>query len=55
MICDHQVPPWRSTHSGHAIRCHIPLAELVAENLIGEDGDSSEPKEQHPSVSEVTI
>ena len=29
-ICDREVPPWRSTESGHAIACHIPLDELQA-------------------------
>jgi peptide/nickel transport system ATP-binding protein len=27
-ICDNETPPWRPTELGHAIRCHIPLAEL---------------------------
>ncbi len=27
-ICDNETPPWRQTELGHAIRCHIPLAEL---------------------------
>jgi peptide/nickel transport system ATP-binding protein len=27
-ICDTETPPWRPTELGHAIRCHIPLAEL---------------------------
>ena len=27
-ICDKETPPWRPTESGHAIRCHIPLADL---------------------------
>ena len=27
-ICDNETPPWRQTEPGHAIRCHIPLAEL---------------------------
>ncbi len=35
-ICDEVVPPWRTTASGHAIRCHIPLTELAAESLIAE-------------------
>ena len=26
--CDNETPPWRPTELGHAIRCHIPLAEL---------------------------
>jgi peptide/nickel transport system ATP-binding protein len=34
-ICDEEVPPWRTSASGNAIRCHIPLPELAAENLIG--------------------
>lgn len=36
-ICDEDVPPWRKTASGHAIRCHIPLSELADENLISID------------------
>ena len=28
-VCDNETPPWRPTESGHAIRCHIPLAELL--------------------------
>ena len=27
-ICDNETPPWQPTELGHAIRCHIPLAEL---------------------------
>ena len=27
-ICDDEMPPWRPTEPGHAIRCHIPLNEL---------------------------
>ena len=27
-ICDNETPPWRPTELGHAIHCHIPLAEL---------------------------
>ena len=27
-ICDNDAPPWQSTVSGHAIRCHIPLNDL---------------------------
>ncbi len=27
-ICDNETPPWRPTELGHAIRCHIPVAEL---------------------------
>ena len=27
-ICDDETPPWRPAESGHAIRCHIPPAEL---------------------------
>lgn len=27
-ICDNETPPWRPTELDHAIRCHIPLAEL---------------------------
>jgi peptide/nickel transport system ATP-binding protein len=33
-ICDEEKPPWRETGAGHAIRCHIPLEELLAEGLI---------------------
>jgi peptide/nickel transport system ATP-binding protein len=28
-ICDEEPPPWQQGSSGHTIRCHIPLAELV--------------------------
>jgi peptide/nickel transport system ATP-binding protein len=34
-ICDVQLPPWQEGAEGHAIRCHIPLAELAAASLIG--------------------
>jgi len=27
-ICDTETPPWQPTESDHAIRCHVPLAEL---------------------------
>ena len=27
-ICDTDRPPWQAMEDGHAIRCHIPLAEL---------------------------
>jgi peptide/nickel transport system ATP-binding protein len=27
-ICDNETPPWRPMELGHAICCHIPLAEL---------------------------
>ncbi len=27
-ICDTTRPPWQKTGNGHAIRCHIPLADL---------------------------
>jgi len=39
-ICDEDVPPWRQTASGHAIRCHIPLSELADKSLIvaGDEG-----------------
>jgi peptide/nickel transport system ATP-binding protein len=33
-ICDEEQPPWREAGAGHAIRCHIPLEELLAEGLI---------------------
>ena len=28
-VCASDVPPWQTSPEGHAIRCHIPLAELV--------------------------
>jgi peptide/nickel transport system ATP-binding protein len=28
-ICESQVPPWRQVSAGHAIHCHIPLADLL--------------------------
>ncbi len=28
-ICEDEDPPWRETSDGHAIRCHIPIDELV--------------------------
>ena len=27
-VCEEEAPPWREAEAGHAIRCHIPLAEL---------------------------
>jgi len=29
-VCDREPPPWRATSETHAIRCHIPLDELLA-------------------------
>ncbi|MCY4539989.1 MAG: ABC transporter ATP-binding protein [Chloroflexi bacterium] len=29
-VCEEEAPPWREAEAGHAIRCHIPLAELSA-------------------------
>ena len=29
-VCENDEPPWREVDAGHAIRCHIPLEELVA-------------------------
>jgi peptide/nickel transport system ATP-binding protein len=28
-ICQDVVPPWQRGHNGHAVACHIPLAELA--------------------------
>jgi peptide/nickel transport system ATP-binding protein len=28
-ICEEEEPPWRDAGSGHAIRCHIPIDELI--------------------------
>ncbi len=28
-ICEDEPPPWREAGAGHAIRCHIPLEELL--------------------------
>jgi peptide/nickel transport system ATP-binding protein len=53
-ICDEEAPPWRTSPSGHAIRCHVPLAELAAENLIAERSDRDPAEEQRPSMPEVT-
>ena len=34
-VCASDVPPWQTSPEGHAIRCHIPLAELVpAQSLL---------------------
>ena len=30
MVCETEQPPVRETKSGHAIACHIPLADLEA-------------------------
>jgi peptide/nickel transport system ATP-binding protein len=27
-ICEHEVPPWRTSEKGHRILCHIPIEEL---------------------------
>jgi peptide/nickel transport system ATP-binding protein len=53
-ICDEEVPPWRTSPSGHAIRCHIPLPELAAESLIAEPSARDPAEEQRPSIPEVT-
>ena len=29
-ICEAEAPPWRETDNGHAIRCHIPLDDLLS-------------------------
>jgi peptide/nickel transport system ATP-binding protein len=52
-ICDEVVPPWRSTASGHAIRCHIPLTELAAESLIAESNARGTAEEKPLSIPEV--
>jgi peptide/nickel transport system ATP-binding protein len=52
-ICDEVSPPWREGDAGHAIRCHIPLEELLAEGLIAaRTGAHSGAGE--PPTSEVT-
>ncbi len=28
-ICEQEIPPWRDAGDGHAIRCHIPVDELI--------------------------
>lgn len=28
-VCEEEAPPWREAAGGHAIRCHIPLADLT--------------------------
>ncbi|MCY4019051.1 MAG: ABC transporter ATP-binding protein [Chloroflexi bacterium] len=30
-VCEEEAPPWREVDAGHAIRCHIPLEELSAQ------------------------
>jgi peptide/nickel transport system ATP-binding protein len=47
-VCDQQIPPWRPTAEGHAIRCHIPLSELASENPSAERFCSSD---AHQEVS----
>ena len=47
-ICDTDRPPWQATGDGHAIRCHIPPAELErlqkgADPTVG--GDLSSPEQ----------
>jgi peptide/nickel transport system ATP-binding protein len=29
-VCEHEAPPWRDAGDGHMIRCHIPIADLIA-------------------------
>lgn len=29
-ICEEEIPPWQDAGDGHAIRCHIPVDELIA-------------------------
>ena len=31
-VCDRETPPWRNPHHTHAIRCHLTVEELCAEN-----------------------
>ena len=33
-ICEDDAPPWRMANAGHAIRCHIPVAELRQTQFI---------------------
>lgn len=33
-ICDVEMPPWQADPAGHQIRCHIPLDELRATQLV---------------------
>ena len=33
-ICDTESPPWQSSSDGHQIRCHIPLTELLATQVV---------------------
>jgi peptide/nickel transport system ATP-binding protein len=35
VVCESEVPPWQTADSGHAIRCHIPRAQLVAAPVAG--------------------
>lgn len=37
-ICDEVVPPWQSTSSTHALRCHITLDDLRARETWSKDG-----------------
>lgn len=48
-ICDDELPPWRQTASGHAIRCHIPLPELERDPL--RDQDDRAPTASAPAAS----
>lgn len=46
-LCETQAPPWQEASPGHAIRCHIPLSDLVER----EKGDLSH-LEAHPHTLE---
>ena len=35
-ICDTTKPPWQKTGDGHAIRCHIPLADLERRQMVSD-------------------
>ena len=54
-ICDEQAPPWRTTPSGHAILCHIPLDELARESLIASARDEKSAGDVRTGNLEVTL
>ena len=39
-ICEDEAPPWRMANASHAIRCHIPVAELRATQSIAREAEA---------------
>lgn len=53
-ICEQVVPPWRTTSETHGLRCHIPLADLIALETeparVSELQDARQPEGSRPAA-----